>query len=145
MLEPQGGGPKTYYVPGSKFPKPDNLEAKPDNLEAKPDNLEAKPDELLVVPELLSQMPKKLRDMVLEIGKKTPKKNLRHAILAICQWKEMTAPHLAGILRRNRTFLLGEHLKPMVDAGELQMKYPQENHPLQAYRAKTVRNAKTEQ
>jgi ATP-dependent DNA helicase RecG len=143
LLEKRGKGSKTYYLPGPKYPKPDNrsgkpdnLSGKPDNLSGKPDNLPEKPDELLAVPELLSQMPKRLRDMVLGIGKKAPKENLRHAILALCQWKEMTAAQFAGILRRNRTFLLGEHIKPMVDAGDLQMKYPQENHPQQAYRAK---------
>ncbi|MCK5114380.1 MAG: putative DNA binding domain-containing protein [Phycisphaerae bacterium] len=139
LLEKQGKGFKTFYLPGPKFPKPDNLEAKPDNLEAKPDNLETEPDELLEAPELLSQMPKKLRDMALHVGKKAPKENIRHAILALCQWKEMTVTQLAGILRRNRTFLLGEHIKQMVDTDELQMKYPQENHPHQAYQAKITR------
>ena len=135
LLEMKGGGSKTYYVPGLDLHKPDNLEGKPDNLEGKPDNLEGKPDELLSTPDLLAQMPKKLRDRVLKVGKKAPRETIRHAILTLCHWRELTGTQLAGILRRHRRFLLSEHVKPMVGAGELKMKFPQENHPRQAYLA----------
>jgi ATP-dependent DNA helicase RecG len=140
LLEKKGKGFNTFYLPGSEFPKPDNLSGKPDNLSGKPDNLETESGELLNVSELFSQMPKKLRDMALQIGKKAPKENIRHAILSLCQWKELTTIQLANILRRNRKFLFEAHIKPMVDAAELQMKYPQENHPQQAYRAKITRD-----
>ncbi|MCY2927224.1 MAG: hypothetical protein NT031_17685, partial [Planctomycetota bacterium] len=93
-------------------------------------------EDLLEVPDLLSRMPKRLRDMVLAVGKKAPKDSIRHAILALCQWRELTTAQLAGILRRNKAFLLGEYLKDMVSAGDLRLKYPQENHPQQAYGAK---------
>ncbi len=138
LIERKGKGSKTFYVPGPKFSKPDDLSGKPDNLQGKPDNLEGESDKLLDIPELLSQMPKRLRDKVLHVGKKAPKENIRHAILALCQWKEMTTTQLAGVLRRNRRFLLNEHIKPMVDAGDLQTKYPQENHPQQAYRPRNA-------
>ncbi len=133
LLKMEGIGAKTYYVLSSSLLKPDKLAGKPDNLQAKPDNLPDEPVDLLAVPELLSQMPKKLRDTVLAVGKKAPKEILRHTILGLCRWRELTAAQLAGILRRNKTFLMGEHLKPMVEAGDLRMKYPQENHPQQAY------------
>jgi len=135
FLDKQGKGPKTFYVSGVKFPKPDNLESKPDNLDSKPDNLAEEPENPMNIGDFLAQMPKKLRDTVLGIGKKAPREKIRYAIMALCQWRELGAAQLAGILRRNRTHLLGEYLKPMVDTGELQLKYPQENHPQQAYLA----------
>jgi ATP-dependent DNA helicase RecG len=140
LLEMAGKGAKTYYRLSPSLLKPDKLSAKPDNLQPKPDNLSGEPADLLAVPEILSQMPKKLRDTVLAVGKKAPKETLRYAILALCHWRELTANQLAGILRRNRTFLVGEHLKPMVDAGDLRLKYPQENHPQQAYSSKLDSN-----
>jgi len=139
LLDKKGRGSKTFYLPGLKFPKPDRLSGKPDRLGGKPDMLDGKPEELLAVPELLSQMPKRLRDMALGVGKRAKKEKLRYAVLSLCQWRELTASQLAGILRRNKTFLLGEHLKPMVVAEELRMKYPQESHPQQAYRANIPR------
>ena len=141
FLDKQGRGSKTFYIPGPKFPKPSNLEAKPSNLGSKPSNLGTEPEGLLKTTEILAQLPKKTRDRLLGLGKKSPKTSVSHMILDVCRDQYLTASQLADLFGRNRDYFMTTYISPMLSAGELEPKYPQENHPQQAYRANIARNA----
>jgi len=141
LLEKQGRGSKTFYLPGSKFPKPSDLEAKPSNLGAKPSNLAGEPEGLLKTTEILAQLPKNTRDRLFRLGKKPAKTVVTHMILEVCRDQYLTATQLADLFGRNRDYFMTTYISPMLSAGELEPKHPQENHPQQAYRAKIARDA----
>ena len=133
LLEKRGKGSKTFYEAGPEFFKPSNLAEEPSNLAEEPSNLDLDPEELLEIRKILAQLPKQLKDRLAKLGRRAPKANLRNLILSLCLGRELTTAQLAILLDRNRDFLATYHIKPMVRSEELRMKYPQENHPHQAY------------
>ena len=140
-MEKKGRGSKTFYIPGLKFPKPSRLEGKPSRLEGKPSKLEGEPDGLLKTTEILTQLPKSTRDRLFRLGKKPAKTVVTHMILEVCRDQYLTASQLADLFGRNRDYFMTTYISPMLSAGELEPKHPQESHPQQAYRAKIARDA----
>ena len=65
-----------------------------------------------------------------------PGDKIRPVIRELCAWKPLSSGELAQILdRTDNEALRRDHLKPMIDAGELEYTYPDmERHPKQAYR-----------
>ncbi len=82
-----------------------------------------------------------LEELVLEIRQvgKRPSYNLMvRVIKQICSIQPFSAAQLATILERNPHRLQEKYLKPMVDAGDLDMLFPNApKHKKQAYIAKT--------
>jgi len=148
LLEKKGRGSKTFYIPGSKFPKPDRLGGKPSKLEGKPSKLEDKPSKLVGEPEgllktgeILAQLPENTRDKLSRLGKKPARTTVTHMIQEVCRNQYLTACQLADLFGRNRDYFMTTYISPMLSAGELEPKHAQEKHPQQAYRAKIARDA----
>ncbi len=84
----------------------------------------------------LKGLPPILHRWVRELGPQ-PRRDTVHAlILQICSLREWTtSEELARFLDMHKPSLVYRHLRPLVDAGSLELKYPdQPNHPRQAYR-----------
>ncbi len=65
-----------------------------------------------------------------------PGKAIIPVILALCQWKPLTASQIARYLGRKKAGSLQQnYLRPLISSGELAYLYPEsEKHPKQAYR-----------
>ncbi len=62
----------------------------------------------------------------------------RRVITDLCRGRYLTATHLGELMNRSPAALRGRFLKPMVDEGELRLRYPDKpNRPDQAYTAST--------
>lgn len=131
FLEKKGGGAATYYVPGSRFPSEDSEKLVPQshNLPAQSHN---------PPPDFGAQshnLPPHLSQDIASLGGK-PGQRIRPVIAALCRWKSLKVNELAALLgNRDESALRRDHLKPMVDAGELELTHQEMiNHPDQAYR-----------
>ncbi|MEL7484631.1 MAG: ATP-dependent DNA helicase RecG, partial [Planctomycetota bacterium] len=64
--------------------------------------------------------------------------DLRSVIRAICAWRSVTSAQLAGLLDRQQDALVRDHLKKMIESGQLMYTIPEmSNHPDQAYTSAT--------
>lgn len=80
-------------------------------------------------------LPNDLKAEVDQIGIRASKENLNDCIIKLCNWKELTASELSGILDKGENHIRREYLKPMIDQGKIQYKYPDMiKHPDQAYK-----------
>ncbi len=61
---------------------------------------------------------------------------VRTTILALARDHFLTLPQLAALLDRTAGTLQNHYLRQMVKAGELDLRYPDPNHPRQAYRTR---------
>ena len=86
---------------------------------------------------LRQDLPSELLQEIDALGQR-PGEKIRPVLKKLCHWKALTANELTEILGRTTSkSLKREHLKPMIDAGELAYTYPEmEKHPQQAYQAK---------
>jgi len=155
LIVQKGKGSATYYIPGSQFPNQDQdrnpgtslvitLDGKPITLGGQPLTLSSSHATLATKhttlgPELTTlrdSLPGELRAQVDELGKR-PGDRIRPAIRNLCAWKTLSASELAGILgRKDSEAIRRDHLKPMIEAGQLEYLYPEmERHPQQAYRS----------
>ena len=119
-LEKKGGGAATYYVPGPKFPSGSSED--PAVKDTTPPGKDTTP-------------PGNLMEQIASLGNR-PGEHIRPVIALLCKWKPLKANELAIHLgNRDEAALRRHHLKPMVDAGELELTHPEMiNHPDQAYR-----------
>ncbi len=123
LLEAKNQGSKTYYLPTEQLLAPLKEQHQ---FEGKGHQLEE-----------FCNLPDDLQFILTQLGKKVPSTKLREAIIALCEWKEMTTSELAAILKRDKKRLVRKYLTPMTKEGLLQYKYPQMlEHPGQAYRTK---------
>ena len=140
LLAQKGKGSATYYLPGPQFPEElpepgvpvrghETLPTKHTTLAADHTTLGAKHTTLRAT------LPEHLRIQVDELGKR-PGKKIRSVILGLCSWKPLSSSQLAEIIgRKDNESIRRDHLKPMIDAGQLEYVYPEmERHPQQAYR-----------
>jgi ATP-dependent DNA helicase RecG len=140
LLAQKGKGSATYYLPGPQFPEElpepgvpvrghETLPTKHTTLAADHTTLGAKHTTLRAT------LPEHLRIQVDELGKR-PGKKIRSVILGLCSWKPLSSSELARIIgRKDNESIRRDHLKPMIDAGQLEYVYPEmERHPQQAYR-----------
>ena len=81
-------------------------------------------------------LPEDLLTAIDQLGSRPRKESVRGVIRAICAVKPwITREEIAKHLRFSQKKLGPKHLKPMVDAGWLELRYPQQpTHPHQAYR-----------
>ena len=70
-----------------------------------------------------------------ELGKR-PGEKIRSVILWLYSWKPLSSSELAEIIgRKDNESIRRDHLKPMIDAGQLEHVYPDmESHPQQGCR-----------
>ena len=140
----KGKGSASYYVRGVNFPKTLN-DAQPFNkseackhgtLEGDHGTLEGSHGTLASKHgSLRTELPADLLQKVESLSQR-PGKKVRPVLKLLCQWRDLTASELAEILNRNDSKAIKrDHLKPMIDNGELSYTYPDmEKHPHQAYR-----------
>ncbi len=136
-LEKKGGGAATYYVPGAKFPPP---EAEVPILQSHNPPPDFAPQSHNPPPDFTLQshnLPGDLVSKIQTLGGK-PGLRIRPVILELCAWKPLKVSELAKILgNRDEAALRRDHLKPMVDDGDLELTHEEMlNHPDQAYRAR---------
>ena len=83
------------------------------------------------------ELPEEVQRALDGLGLRPRKERLRAVIEAICAAREWTTPgEIARFLSFSQRKLSGRHLTPMVEAGRLMRRYPDNlTHPEQAYRA----------
>ena len=83
------------------------------------------------------ELPEDVQRTLDELGSRPRKERLRAVIEAICAARAWTTPgEIARFLGFSQRNLSGRHLTPMVEAGRLERRYPDNpTHPEQAYRA----------
>jgi len=87
-------------------------------------------------------LPEDLRGMVAGLSRRPKEEALRGVIRAICDWRPVTSAQLARLLDRRQDALVRDHLRPMVEAGQLRYTIPaMPNHPNQAYAAQSEEEA----
>ena len=81
-----------------------------------------------------NDLPVELQHQLSSLGRRPRAERLRPVIQRLCAWRGMNAKVLAELLAMSTRNLVERHLSPMVDAGMLQLAYPEHRtHPSQAY------------
>ncbi|TRU94520.1 MAG: transcriptional regulator [Microcystis wesenbergii Mw_QC_B_20070930_S4] len=76
-----------------------------------------------------------LKERLASLGKRPGTKEIRELILDLCEIKDRSSSELASLLQRSRKHLLCEHIKPLIQEGELEYTNPEKlNDPHQTYR-----------
>lgn len=145
LLEQRGKGSATYYIPTSRFistlpgqpsPAAGEAKAKPIQLSGEAIQVSAPPIQVSAPPIQVSDLPPELAQLIQGLGKKTNPPELQAALLALCQWRSLSASDLARLFDRSRVYLLNNYLTQMVSDGLLELTIPdQPKHPQQAYRS----------
>jgi ATP-dependent DNA helicase RecG len=139
LLELKGAGSRSYYVPGPSLhqaPKPADVtptvDGDPHQSGADRHHLDADPSHPGADPH---QLPPALAARIADAGLRPRRATLRALLRALCAWQPLSSRELAALLGgRDAKVLLREHLRPMLDAGELAYTIPQmPNHPQQRY------------
>ena len=144
LITQKGRGSATYYIKGAEFPRTlDEMSANTDGI-TQHGSLAGQHGSLVSQHGSLASRHGSLRDgfsselrhEIDALGER-PGEKVRPVLKKLCQGKALTANELAGIFGRSDSkSLKRNHLKPMIDAGELAYTYPDmEKHPQQAYRA----------
>ena len=141
LLEKQGSGKRTYYtlsVPIGTSARPPELDEKPSKLKQKPsmssmESFQAETTSRLET--LLAQLPNELAKQVRQQrGQRLNAETLRTLLLSLCQQRVFTADELELLLDKHRKYLMTAHIRPLVAAGKLALRYPEiTKHPHQAY------------
>ena len=79
---------------------------------------------------------KRLREIALlaQMSDRLAPAETRRLIVQLCSGRYLTAVHLGELMNRSPAALRGRFLKPMVEEGELHLRYPDKpNRPDQAY------------
>ncbi len=163
LLVQKGKGRATYYIPGAGFDfnepftplptfsdglgiNPSSLEIKGSSLNDLSEGLSDQSSSLSDYPNSLSdQLPQHLREMLIDLGKRTnDKEKMNAVILELCTWQPLTLKQLASIIQRNEKYML-IFVTPLRESGQLAYTIPDmPNHPEQSY--KTVKpEIKTQQ
>lgn len=160
LLDKKGSGSRTYYEPGPAFiPRPPadgavrvaetppvealGRQALSQSRELGDESRELDaqsrdPD----APLTTGDLPQPLQDAIASLTRRPREVELRSVIRNMCMWRPLTSARLASLLNRQQDSLVRDHLKPMVEAGELSYTVPEmPNHPSQAYTAASGENA----
>ncbi len=159
LLEKRGAGSRTYYEPGpTLFPRPASEGAvspakspqlggvgghdlrQSRELGAESREPAAQSQEVGAqsrdphAPLTTEDPPPPLRAAIAALSPRPREEKLRSVIRELCRWRPLTSTRLAKLLDRRQDSLVRDHLKPMVEAGELSYTIPEmPNHPSQAY------------
>ena len=141
LLRQMGKGPATYYLAGQNFPEAmeEHTTLQPDHTTLEGKHTTLQPDHTTLERKhttLRDELPAELKEAVAGLGGR-PGLKIRPVIQRLCKWRRLTASEISQILnRRDPEAIRRDHLKPMVDNGDLAHLYPDmERHPQQAYLA----------
>lgn len=155
LIEQVAKGPATYYVPGEQLsPGPsfsdddlfaglsqqrEGLSQEYESLSQKSEGLSQEsrrqPQALSEKEQLLSELPAELRHALETLGQRTrDTSRLRQSIQQLCSLRPYKSRELALLTGRTPNYLYRNYLAPLVEAGVLRYRYPDEpNRPDQAY------------
>ncbi|MCC7510006.1 MAG: putative DNA binding domain-containing protein [Planctomycetes bacterium] len=151
LLERQGQGSATFYVPGTRFleslPNKNAIEVTPvltgdfavsrGNLSGKEANLSGKDESLSGKEAATPQFRAEVEAFLKQIGQRAKPEIMRQAIVLLCRMEPQRTQDLAKKLKRNVPWLLEKYLQPMIRDGVLGYEYPDDpTHPKQRYVAK---------
>ena len=153
LLDKQGGGKATYYVPtdillspwkevaGTSGPsEAESTHASLSTEEDSPDTTGSSLDKRKSSPDkagtsLDKRVPPEIMDELEELGQRANPETFRRVLRKLCDWKPLRAGELADLTGRDVQYLVHQYLSPMVEDGELEYTIPEmPNHPDQAYR-----------
>jgi ATP-dependent DNA helicase RecG len=142
LLEKKGSGNRTYYVPGPGFRAAQVAQAEAQSRESGAESREpgAQSRELGAEsrdpdgPLTTGAVPAELRAELDALSKRPKQQDLRRVIRDLCTWAPLTSARLAELLDRRQEALVRDHLRPMIEGGELAYTIPaMPHHPDQAY------------
>ena len=153
LLDKQGGGKATYYVPtdillspwkevaGTSGPsEAESTHASLSTEEDSPDTTGSSLDKRKSSPDkagtsLDKRVPPEIMDELEELGQRANPETFQRVLRKLCDWKPLRAGELADLTGRDVQYLVHQYLSPMVEDGELEYTIPEmPNHPDQAYR-----------
>lgn len=153
LLDKQGGGKATYYVPtdillspwkevaGTSGPsEAESTHASLSTEEDSPDTTGSSLDKRKSSPDkagtsLDKRVPPEIMDELEELGQRANPETFRRVLRKLCDWKPLRAGELVDLTGRDVQYLVHQYLSPMVEDGELEYTIPEmPNHPDQAYR-----------
>jgi ATP-dependent DNA helicase RecG len=143
LLEQQGRGNATYYVPTRKLlmgdEEPENITYLLLNEDPTP-HLTGLDGEL--TPHLtgldgeLVLLPAQLKRKIESLRRRTSPREIRDLIKEICAVQPLKLREIALLLKRHPKYVREKHLNDMVELQELEYLFADPNHPNQAYKAK---------
>ena len=123
LLEQKGRGNTTFYVPTIRLLTP-GITAE----SSLPDGL---------TPQIDLSLGKELTEKLLKIGQRSSPDSIKQIIKELCASRPFKPSEIALLLKRNARHLRNAYLTPMVEAGDVELMFPENPaHPQQAYRTK---------
>jgi ATP-dependent DNA helicase RecG len=152
LLKAKGKGKATYYIPDdvltNTFTMVDNiLTTEADTLTTEAIALTTEADKITteankihnagepVREELILELPQNVANKIKLLKRRESNKDkLRDIIEELCKYRAYTLRELSILLKKGDNYLSREFVKPMIESGKLNYKYPEmKNHPHQAY------------
>jgi ATP-dependent DNA helicase RecG len=131
LLEQKGRGNATFYVPSEKL----FISARTPHINSLSEGLTP---HISSLSEELPALSADLREMIQQMGKRTPPDLIKQAIKQLCASRPFKPSEIALLLKRNHRYVRDYYLTPLVEFGELELEFPDNPaHPQQAYKAKT--------
>lgn len=126
LLEKHGTGNRTYYSLQPTMQTGQSMVGLPESMVGSSEDL---------FTHCLSLLPTELAEQARSLyGQRLPKQQLLEHVLQLCSGRFLSLDQLAALLGKNRKYLMNEIVRPLVQAGQLQLRYPESNkHPHQAY------------
>lgn len=150
LIAQKGKGRATYYVPTVRLVPADRQAPRAGTPEIGPGDKGLSPGLGGLSPGLTGDeedasgagleslrlvLPASLRGRVDNLGQRTSPEEVRALIMDLCGEGPLRPAELALLLRRNPEYLRKQYLSPLVEAGELELAFPDNPaHPKQAYR-----------
>ncbi|MCB1603875.1 MAG: putative DNA binding domain-containing protein [Xanthomonadales bacterium] len=130
LLQSKGKGRATYYIPGGAF---NSLSAPAADLSAPAADLSA-PAADLSAPDL--KLSDALKEQISQLNQREHDiEKLKQIIKGICTEQYCKAIEIAKLLGKGESYIKRKYLAPMIEAKELEYKYPDMiSHPKQAYK-----------
>lgn len=134
LLADRGSGARTHYVAGSNFPS-DSMDVNPHkidpNMDASIPRIYGKGGAKLST---VAELPPALRLRIHSLGKRLQPKDARDLIVALCEWRPLSAEEIASMLGKTPAYVSQKYLYGMVREGILSYLYPEMvKHPGQKY------------
>ena len=109
---------------------------RPHSAPSSPQRAPSSPQRAPISPQSTPSSPQRIVERVAG-SRWAPARDVRIAILSLCERTYRTVAELADLLNRKATTLQQNYVSKMLAEGLLELKYPETpNHPSQAYRAR---------
>ena len=134
LLEQKGRGNTTFYIPTIRLLTP-GITAESSLPDGLTPQISPLPDGL--TPQIDLSLGKELTEKLLKIGQRSSPDSIKQIIKELCASRSFKPSEIALLLKRNARHLRNAYLTPMVEAGDVELMFPENPaHPQQAYRTK---------